>query len=1560
MEMLSSDEESEAYDWFAFTRNDVFWAYPHPQPWLLNHEKWMQPGSGWSENPYDLRPVDIWIPACFDYAGINDRVYTIRLRPGGDFDWRDREFQEEEEEQDQGVEGETKRNKTAEEIQAREDQQIEIAKKKRIREQIRKAKKVFFRFTRAVYGRPGGMPMVRADGLPPPNAQDPSDVSWRFLKGFDGGVGAQEVNGELSFRRFLDHHDFKIGRFDCICALVKTGQLANDLIGNVMEKIVESKRRYEMKRLQHVDDGIKIGGKNTEAEVSSTSSTTTPPPPPSTSPPPPPIVPKEQIDEDETGDPHYCRELQTPGFSEIFGRHRISFRNHQLFDSTVQLNADLQPNGVDRWMSSSKKSKKADWTVALPVVIPDRFVALGKGEAKAGAEEQKGTSTSGTSTTSASPAPSPTVSEVTDSSSSSTDNIKSAEEKFAALLHSVVQDLSHGTDGAKVVANHPELLAKLKKYRYSHDGVMKFSQKDLDFNEASVNHGAVQSVLDAFRRKPRRRWSALENRFIVNRLGSHMFLQRESCKKLVIRGMAHWAAYLSPMRQGGPKGAIPVNLDWFQPQNMDEELDTRIKQPAFGLEQLLFNAEKSGLNVSSVVHRWKRRTEQGDGHDSGSTTATSSISSAQSKNFPQTLVDFVQSKIDEATDYLIGKYCDTAPVWWEPMSESIVLRDSQHVWAQVKGFLSKSLDLKIEDRENILKALTNTTLTTASSPSSVEQASAASESSPSSSISGAEEKTGYAIQSLLGHSSKIPLGNYDRSMHTLVDDFRYELVCPMMEWDKVNLTEWHPVAHHQYNCSALTAPEQQYVNTMVSNMDHATAGVPGLNEMMELHMEDRILAFLLLSHRGVLEVVNARREADRQQKAKVLAGGLSSDVNEKSESPPAVTSAAEEEQLVDEPLPDISTQFGRHLNLKMFAKLYASQQLGPDLGFSTPFDNHFFMYNNTLLCKPYNDDVAYTWNRDTVVVKQSQSGYLAATDLHHQSTILDTEGVVGEGAGGRGSSTPSSSTGPAQVVEDVKMMRAINNDHVVAATMQEQGGPTNKRVFGRYKKAADGSLTELVVHSGPFFRNRSHDYIMDNYSPEKYLDRNSNPGRTAKWGARDHFVETPRNRNIPSDMFTPKGTRPDAPYGEEELSIYPMVLSRRAGRYLNQHDPEELHPEDLYTHEMRDDDMRRGKDLQARLMEILNAVSREAEEATVDLLNIPESITKEGSEPEGPSESSPKRTRRTFPWQREGSSDKPVGEDHPHQKNGQASPAKPAEPTGRVLDALFNRLPDAEEALTHPTELVRDLDDSQWKELSEYEKSLDPIIDYDEFVDRNFRRAHVASSQASEVSRSIPVEQQDKWWAEYFTKNDSVGRKYYQQMREAYDSKESGNLDTAHIPLNMQMAMLTELNKVPAYPKQDPNGPQKYRLFKSRVPRRRTCAGMEYFSELPFGYSTVDYWEPESQQRHARHPGQPSCMSCWLRGPRYSQNTGWLCWKAKEMKKNQPSRCCGRLESPFLHANLWMHYPRTECLMADHLCSDHLFGMWRRNLKQGWPNVKEAQRPDRRDHADAPLSNLIY
>ena len=64
--------------------------------------------------------------------------------------------------------------------------------------QLRKAKKVFLRFTRAVYGRPGGAPKVEDEsdwnelglggqevsGQIVSEDQDHSDLSWRFLKGY--------------------------------------------------------------------------------------------------------------------------------------------------------------------------------------------------------------------------------------------------------------------------------------------------------------------------------------------------------------------------------------------------------------------------------------------------------------------------------------------------------------------------------------------------------------------------------------------------------------------------------------------------------------------------------------------------------------------------------------------------------------------------------------------------------------------------------------------------------------------------------------------------------------------------------------------------------------------------------------------------------------------------------------------------------------------------------------------------------------------------------------------------------------------------------------------------------------------------------------------------------------------------------------------------------------------------------------------------------------------------------------------------------------------------------
>ena len=268
------------YRWISFTRNDVFWLYPHPPTQLLDHPRWLEPGTGLSEiNIFDIRPVDLWVPACFDYGGIMDRAHTVRLKP------------------------------------PRQHKPDKFA----IREQIRKAKKLFLRFTRAVYARKSSMPSFYLP-MPAPNATDPSDTSWRFFKGWEGPehleLRQMHINGELTFRRFLDHHDFKIGRFDCVCMLVKTGQIASDVARNVLSVI-------------GAVNGGKVplsgGASNPQLQTTSPEAVQTVPSPQTT-----------------------CPELETPGFSEVFGVVPVSFRNHQLFNVLVQANPEFRPNAAAR------------------------------------------------------------------------------------------------------------------------------------------------------------------------------------------------------------------------------------------------------------------------------------------------------------------------------------------------------------------------------------------------------------------------------------------------------------------------------------------------------------------------------------------------------------------------------------------------------------------------------------------------------------------------------------------------------------------------------------------------------------------------------------------------------------------------------------------------------------------------------------------------------------------------------------------------------------------------------------------------------------------------------------------------------------------------------------------------------------------------------------------------------------------------------------------------------------------------------------------------------------
>ncbi|CAD7943006.1 unnamed protein product [Amoebophrya sp. A120] len=1568
-----------SYDWFAYTRNDVFWAYPHPPPYLLNHEKWMQPGTGWGDagGKFDVRPVDIWIPACFDYAGINDRLYTIRLRPGGDFQWT-----------------------TAAE------------KKKKIREQIRKAKKVFFRFTRAVYARPGGMPMVRADALPPPNASDPTDVSWRFLKGFEGGIGAQEVNGEFSFRRFLDAHDFKIGRFDCIAALVKMGQLANDLISTILPKVIESKMKQEEARagnatsaaggdvvdiISAVTEGTKSNnGSQPQTRALAEDKLTVTPAAMSTD-----VEGKEMMKsenslgtknvaktptvktddvEDEENDPYYCRELQTPGFSEVFGRHRISFRNHLLFDATVQLNSDFQPNGVQRWFQG--KAGNDSWTIALPLAIPDEHKA---------AEAAPPTSTvvdleqhhdqSDTSDKSKRPGGSKVV------------------DTYQLASAAVLQELSNGTllspsHEKSWEHRHPDFLPLVKAYRHSHDGVMKFSQAQLDLNQAPVDHAAAQAVLQQHRAKPDM-WSAYSRKMVRPRLGTHMFLQRQSCESLVRRGLAQWNT-----RYGD-------SVDWFRPDTMEASLDEKT-QPKFVLEQFL--TRKNRVWNATRYHNLATAQEDAEHKSRTATTSTATGAAAAApeaaveplkakivdppEKFSSSLSAFVQEKLGEAVEYLVSKYCDTAPIWWEPGSATVLRHDTQHVWTQMQNYLKKHLDERFVTSTSTAKTGAGKQLENVEDPDDAEgereaesliaeanaegrafdssssggpadvslsphaldhhveakafarrrisaaTATAVSASSSSSSTTGLHEQseqnedgirltrraeegesgTRRRVNEIVGfHAENLPLGNYDRTLQSWVDDFRYELACPMLDWSDWNLTRWHPVAHHQYNCSALSEPEHVYVHRMVSFTDSVQAGVPGM-EHMDLHMEDRVLAFMLLSHRSA-------------------PAGLG---------------------------------YGRELNLQAFGQLYASQNLGPPpLGPATPFDDYFFMYNHTLLCKPYDRDVAYTWNRGTAVVKQQQQGFLLENTLpervrHLQRTV-------------------------AYKLTDHQLLRASG------------------------------------IH------NRSREYLLDFYDPAiKPKDGVHN------WGAYAHYVEMPRT------TLTRTGARTktnqvsviSAPYGEEPLAVSTMVLSRRLARYFGQQDPGEPHPDDLYTDGMRHRDNARGLDIQhqRRFLQLVThfpnltredlshlddaQASEENHKSLHALDNVfgaayaPAASAVSEKTLDGDAHVSPStfgsgssvelsaRLRQAAAattaapeimrdaWnpkllQRGAKSNYGSKQEQLGGSINHAVPRKGPSPSASGADEHLQTGANG----TFPTRTLVTLNET----LSSFEANLDPVIDYDEYADRNFRRAHRFAEELAVAKVAAQEPRPEEETPKTASGSDTKAKnrlqaaaledemhtlhplypKYYAQMKEAYESQESGHLDVAHIPSNLQLSILEELNKErEADPGHDEtqtqetetgqSGDPKYQLFKSRTPRKRVCAGIEYFSELPFGYSTIDFWEPEAKQQHARDPGQKDCLSCWLRGPKYSQNTGWMCWKAKGMKVKDPSRCCGRLETPFLHANLWTHYPRTDCLLAEHLCSDFLFGMWRRSLKTGLPNVQEAQRPDRREYADTPLSNLIY
>jgi len=159
-------------------------------------------------------------------------------------------------------------------------------------------------------------------------------------------------------------------------------------------------------------------------------------------------------------------------------------------------------------------------------------------------------------------------------------------------------------------------------------------------------------------------------------------------------------------------------------------------------------------------------------------------------------------------------------------------------------------------------------------------------------------------------------------------------------------------------------------------------------------------------------------------------------------------------------------------------------------------------------------------------------------------------------------------------------------------------------------------------------------------------------------------------------------------------------------------------------------------------------------------------------------------------------------------------------------------------------------------------------------------------------------------------------------------------------------------------PTSNPNPPiTGFPLYQSRCPRRRSFGEIDYYTELPTGFSTLDYWEDSYTTTKNRFRNK--CVSCWLRSHRHGSNTGWTCWEDKP-PWNDRSQCCARMETPFLHANLWPHFPEVDCLFGRGLCTDAVFGMWRRTLKTGLPNLEKSQSGVERETADGPFSSLIY
>eukprot|EP00392_Amoebophrya_sp_AT5.2_P011515 g11594.t1 len=103
---LVGDGPHGGYDWIVYTRNDLYWAFPHPPLALLDarlpettspsptaqgpplphyetlvgdHTKGVSASQlfrAWNRGKTE---VDLWIPMCFDYGGLQDRTATVRF-----------------------------------------------------------------------------------------------------------------------------------------------------------------------------------------------------------------------------------------------------------------------------------------------------------------------------------------------------------------------------------------------------------------------------------------------------------------------------------------------------------------------------------------------------------------------------------------------------------------------------------------------------------------------------------------------------------------------------------------------------------------------------------------------------------------------------------------------------------------------------------------------------------------------------------------------------------------------------------------------------------------------------------------------------------------------------------------------------------------------------------------------------------------------------------------------------------------------------------------------------------------------------------------------------------------------------------------------------------------------------------------------------------------------------------------------------------------------------------------------------------------------------------------